>query len=1028
VAWLRAEHPDIDAALAALAGAERGAALVELAHAELELRLKAGEPARVEDYLCRYPELSGQPNVVVDLIATELRQRGRDKPDLAVEEYRARFPHLEAELDIVFGNLARASTGSGLAGITPGPGAAATPARGTVLDLCQTILAPAESPGDLGRLGPYRVLKVLGRGGMGVVFLAHDPALDRPVALKTVLPNQAEGEEVRRRFLREARAAAAVRHDNIVVIHQVGEDRGMPFLAMEYLEGETLEDRLRHDKRLPLAEALRVGEELARALAHAHGKGLIHRDVKPGNIWLEGEPAAGAALGGPVPGGSPGGATWRRVKLLDFGLSRAGEGEPHLTQPGGIVGTPAYMAPEQARGEEVDCRCDLFSLGAVLYRLTTGEQPFKGHHTFGVLTALATHRPPPPHTVQPDLPVALSDLVMRLLAKDSANRPSSARAVAEELAALAADLGKGERPARAEKKAPGPVRAVAASAAKEPESTILTEPGPAPGPRAKTGRGRKSLLIGLGLLALVPLGWWLATVVLRVETPNGTLLVKIDDPETEAWIKNGKLILTGPDGKVRYTLAPSERDKKIEAGPYTVRVEGADGLTLDTPEFTMKKGGEVTVRVTAEPRAVAKASDPDRTAALWALKHKGVVGVEVAGEPARQVDQPGALPSSPFRLVLAHLEGRREIGDQELNVLEGLQGLVVLNLGYTNVSDVGLAHLEHLETLQDLVLWHTRVMGAGLASLRRMKKLQGLALDAIPVSDEHLESLQGLTELQSLTLSGSQVAGPGLRHLRGAKGLRGLTLNKTRLSDTGLEQLAEFKNLNHLEIAATLVTNDGLRRLGDLTKLELLGLGATAIGDEGLKHLKELKNLRHLGLDQTQVTNDGLRQIGGLTKLQTLRLEGTAVGDEGLKHLKELKNLTLLGLARTQVTGDGLRQIGGLTKLQTLGLDGTRVADAGLDNLQGLTRLRGIWLGYNGERITDAGLKAIARLPQLEELFLNNTSVSDAGIATLKTMVQLKVLNVKSTEMTADGVKQLRAALPACRVEWDAPNGPAAPP
>src|SRR5262249_8373354 len=162
-------------------------------------------------------------------------------------------------------------------------------------------------------------------------------------------------------------AAAAVEHDHIVRIYQVGEDRGVPFLAMEFLRGEPLDARLKRAGKLPIPEVLRIGREMAEGLAAAHAAGLIHRDVKPGNTWLEGEPGKGGL------GGERG-----RVKLLDFGLARSTAEASTLTQSGAIVGTPAYMAPEQAQGRKVDARCDLFSLGCVLYQLATGEMPFKG--------------------------------------------------------------------------------------------------------------------------------------------------------------------------------------------------------------------------------------------------------------------------------------------------------------------------------------------------------------------------------------------------------------------------------------------------------------------------------------------------------------------------------------------------------------------------------------------------------------------------------------------------------------------------
>ncbi len=289
------------------------------------------------------------------------------------------------------------------------------------------FLAPPQGPGEIGRLGPYRVLKVLGAGGMGVVFKAEDPHLERPVALKVMLPALGASDSARQRFLREARTAAAVKNDHVVSIYQVSEDRGAPFLAMEFLEGESLDDCLRRAPRLSVGEVLRVGRETALGLAAAHARGLIHRDVKPANLWLD------ASAGG-------------RVKVLDFGLARRTSGEQNLTQTGAIVGTPAYMAPEQASGLKVDGRADLFSLGVTLYRASTGELPFRGQDTLSTLMALATEDPPPPHDLNPELPRELSDLVMQLLAKNPDRRMGSAREVVEAIQRIEQAVAAGVSP------------------------------------------------------------------------------------------------------------------------------------------------------------------------------------------------------------------------------------------------------------------------------------------------------------------------------------------------------------------------------------------------------------------------------------------------------------------------------------------------------------------------------------------------------------------------------------------------------
>jgi phosphate ABC transporter phosphate-binding protein len=293
------------------------------------------------------------------------------------------------------------------------PTASGSKPAGTHFD----FLAPPRGEGEIGWLGPYRVERLLGQGGMGLVFLAVDTGLDRRVALKVLRPEMSADVEQCQRFLREARMAAAVKNDHVVTIHQVGQEKGLYYLAMELLEGESLEDLLQREGRLDLPTALRVAREAALGLAAAHEKGLVHRDVKPGNLFLEG-PA-------------------RRVKVLDFGLARPTAGPSDVSLPGTILGTPDYMAPEQAVGGEVSARTDLFSLGCVIYRMLSGDKPFGDGGTLVVVWAVQLKEPRPLTEVCHAAPPALAGLVERLLAKKPADRPATAREVADALAAIA---------------------------------------------------------------------------------------------------------------------------------------------------------------------------------------------------------------------------------------------------------------------------------------------------------------------------------------------------------------------------------------------------------------------------------------------------------------------------------------------------------------------------------------------------------------------------------------------------------------
>src|SRR5262245_44180364 len=274
------------------------------------------------------------------------------------------------------------------------------------------FLTPSNRSDALGRLGHYEVLEVLGQGGFGIVLRAFDESLQRVVAVKVLAPELAVTSPARKRFLREARASAQVRHDNVVQVYAIAETP-LPYIVMEYIPGENLQQRM--DSLGPLApeDAVRIGIQIARGLAAAHERGPSHPDVKPGNVLLE------KGIEG-------------RVKLTDFGLARAAD-DASLTQSGVVAGTPQYMAPEQARGERPDHRADLFSLGSVLYAMASGRPPFRAGNSMAVLKRVCDDTPRPIREIIPEVPQWLCDVISRLHAKDPARRFQSAREVVEVL-------------------------------------------------------------------------------------------------------------------------------------------------------------------------------------------------------------------------------------------------------------------------------------------------------------------------------------------------------------------------------------------------------------------------------------------------------------------------------------------------------------------------------------------------------------------------------------------------------------------
>ena len=273
-------------------------------------------------------------------------------------------------------------------------------------------LGPTDDPRMIGRVGKYEIAGVIGAGGMSVVLKALDPALNRYVAIKVLSPHLATSGAARQRFAREAQASAAIVHENVIDIHGVSEANDLPFIVMPYVVGESLQKRLDQVGPLRLKEILRIATQTAYGLAAAHAQGLIHRDVKPANILL----ADGI----------------ERVTITDFGLARAAD-DASLTRTGTISGTPQYMSPEQARGEDIDQRSDLFSLGSVIYAMCTGRAPFRAESSYAVLGRIADSQPRAIREINSDIPEWLRRFVDRLHAKSADDRYATATQVASDL-------------------------------------------------------------------------------------------------------------------------------------------------------------------------------------------------------------------------------------------------------------------------------------------------------------------------------------------------------------------------------------------------------------------------------------------------------------------------------------------------------------------------------------------------------------------------------------------------------------------
>ncbi len=295
----------------------------------------------------------------------------------------------------------------------------------------------------------YRIVRHLAKGGMAEVYVAEDQLLNRTVALKVLFPELAQDEAFVERFRREARAAASLNHHNIVSVYDFGEDSGSWFIVMEYVDGPTLRHIIRREGPMDPARTAEIGSEVAAALAAAHARGIVHRDVKPANVLIAEGPGT--------------------VKVTDFGIARAANARQGLTMPGTVLGTATYLSPEQAQGATVDHRTDVYSLGMVLYEMLAGRPPFVGDSPVAVAYQQLNQQAPPPSTHNSRVPPALDAVVMKAMAKD----PDARQASAEELRADLLDLDRAVGDPDATVAVASPMATVAATAVSEPSTSVL---------------------------------------------------------------------------------------------------------------------------------------------------------------------------------------------------------------------------------------------------------------------------------------------------------------------------------------------------------------------------------------------------------------------------------------------------------------------------------------------------------------------------------------------------------------------------
>jgi serine/threonine protein kinase/Leucine-rich repeat (LRR) protein len=937
-------------------------------------------------------------------------------------------------------------------------------------------------PDSLGRIGHYEVLEILGRGGFGVVFRAFDAMLQRVVAVKVLSPQMAATSPARKRFLREARSSAKIRHENVVQVYAV-EEQPLPYLVMEFIPGETLQQRLDRTGPLDVKETVHVGLQIAEGLAAAHGMGLIHRDIKPANIIIET-------------------SIHPTAKITDFGLARAAD-DASLTQSGTVAGTPLYMAPEQARGENLDHRADLFSFASVLYTMCSGRPPFRAKGTLAVLKRVAEDTPRSIQEIVPEVPTWLSNIIAKLHAKDPDDRFVSAAEVVDLLKRCQVEM---QKPA---KTANFPVIPLPTSSKKP--APKQAEPSAPPPPAPRTRRRWWVVAATVFLVLFGGLGLTEATgvtnlrgTVIRLFSPEGTLVVEVDDPGVSVKIEGSEMVITGA-GPQQISLKP---------GKYAFEAS-KDGKVVSHKLIEIVRDGKEVVKVTLEPpqlvsekqkpsweETVAKMSPEEQVKAIGARMKElnsgfdGDLKAEYANGVVVKVDLNGKSVAdiSPLR-VLTGLEWLRVSHTQvaDLSALKNMKKLRELQCHNCPISDLtplqGLPVLTILELfnstggkitnltpLRGMPLSYLNLTGqpvSDLSALRFMPDLRRLVLENLPVSDLSLTPLKGL-KVEEMAIKGTKFSDmeaiktlplwklamddrPGREELyRSMKGLKEINHKpaeefwkeveaKTQLDRKAAEYVlsvggvvkvngkdveigavgdlpAQDIELNLVNLDGKQVTDDGLANLKACKNLTFLNLDHTEVGDAGLAHLKNLKSLSYVNVGHTRIGEAGVANFKDCSMLEHLNLDGLQFGDAALAPLKDHKNLAILEIQGTLVGNGGLAHLTGCANLKELNANGSPVGDEGLADLKKCKNLTILSVAntLGNTEVTDKGLEHLKELKNLQSLNVSKCGgVTDAGLEHLKECKTLTGVQLKETKVTKEGIEKLSKALPKCRIEWD---------
>lgn len=922
----------------------------------------------------------------------------------------------------------------------------------------QVIPQPTASEGQK-TIGRFIVRARVGAGAFGTVYRAFDPQLEREVALKVPQAATLESPQAAGRFLREAKAAAKLRHPHIVPVFEAAQDGDSPYIASAFIEGRTLAQVL-DVQPLDVRHAAQIVHDLADALAYAHGQGVVHRDVKPANIMLD---EKGRAL------------------LMDFGLAQQQADASKFSRVGAVLGTPSYMAPEQARGAQGPTMpaSDQYSLGVVLYELLCGQTPFTGPANVVLYNVIHTE-PLAPRSLNASIPPDLEAICLKAMAKRPEHRFASMTDLA---AALAAYLWSSVA-------APStfvPAQVLGARVFDD----LGVESESERQPRRRKHLPIRRLLLVAAVVALAAVG---AVVLLRPET--GSVRIELSDPKADVVVK--------VDGK-EVSVAGLEAALPFSVGKHELEVTGKSYEPVKT-SFNVKRGENDPVKVALVPRVLAKGptklgpGDALREGKILApdlskakvLYSGGKVQFNDTKDSGQSVQGTGVYSSFACEVVgrlVGPAEGwgiafrRSDGGDQDLQVeFERIGGLrIVGKLDRPIIQDLvqhsALRPAREFNTVLvivrgkqaeiyvnsvaicDPVILKEEITPAAPANLTWLVRPRGgsIEIDRITVySAESLPTPEGRLPVADperrvaewvLGLGGTiRLVGEATRIGASSQLPKGefkveaigfplkSATNKNPVRDADLVQLKSLNSLKALELRDTMITDKGLLHLKDLKTLEELNLWANLdVSDAGLEHLKGLTALRTLDVIFTKVTSRGVRELNAalpnckitpgldsraaewvLRKGGTLTVAGIPVAITKLTDLpKQEFQVDSIRLVDLRFPAEELDILQGLAALNSLELANCKLGDEALVHLRDLTLLNKLSIG--GNEFTEKGLAHLRNLKQLRDLHIGNMktragtpTVDDAAMAHLQDLTSLEWLSLDDSMVGDAGLMKLQ--------------------